>query len=85
MESMLTKLPQCGKYANKTFTMWKLNDTDNHISNLMSKDSNTDIWWAGMWHFDPKRSFKSQIDSKSSNFMSIAIEDANKNVSNIYV
>ena len=35
-----------------------LNYTDNNISNLMSKDSYTKIW-----HFDPNRTFKSQIDS----------------------
>ena len=64
---MLTKLPQYGKYANKTSTMWKLNYKDNHISNLMSKDSYTKLWWAGMWHFDPNRPFKSQIDSIQNN------------------
>ena len=63
---LLTKLPQCGKYANKTSTkwkvlsrklpqcgkftkltktstMWKQNYKENHISNLIFKDSYTEL------------------------------------------
>ena len=70
---MVTTLPQSGYCANtistmwkifayKTSTIWKLKYKDNHISNLISKDSYTELWWAGMWHFDPNRPFKRQID-----------------------
>ena len=49
----VTKYSQCGKYANKTSRMWKLNYT---CKILMFKVSYTELWWAGMWHFDPNRS-----------------------------
>ena len=68
---MLTKLPQGGKYADKTFTMWKLNYKDNHISNLMSDELKCDT-------FTQIGQKASRLDSKSSNLMSIAIEDAHK-------